>query len=118
MATVYTVADVDKRRDQYKAEGGVLRRTANALIFNALSTNAKFSGHFYRVSVVPGTGDTWAADCTCEAGQNGRQCKHGAAAISAVRLQTLEKERQTLSDAARIMARRSAEVRKARRGAA
>jgi hypothetical protein len=111
----YTSADVRQRRDKYKYEGGKLRPTANALVFSAASTNPQNGGHWYRVKVEPGTGDLWAADCTCDAGMAGKQCKHGAAAISAVMLATLERERQTLSDAARIMAARSARLRKARK---
>jgi hypothetical protein len=102
---VYNPAEVERHATRARHEGIKLGRTANGFIFRATSGQ---SGIFeYTVTVTPGENLSSAA-CTCRAGQEGRQCKHGAAAIAAVEL-------RTLSDAARILARRSAQVRKARK---
>jgi hypothetical protein len=99
--TVYTPEETNKRAEQYRVEGGRLTRTANAFVFRAMSTSTP--DDWYTVQVEPGTALD-AAQCSCPAGQRGNQCKHGAAAISAVWL-------RTVSDAARILARHGARKR-------
>lgn len=104
---VYTPEQTSRRAEFYRSEGGKLTGTANSFVFRAKSMS---TGELYTVKVEPGSAVD-AAECNCPAGVQGKQCKHGAAAISAVWL-------RSVSEAARILARHGARKRAVARATA
>lgn len=95
----YSESDIIRRSNVARYDGIKLSRKATMAKNEFHASSSRTEGeaaYFVRVgSIEDGAAK---ATCTCAAGMHGSQCKHGAAAISALRLSRVKNAARILSE--------------------